>query len=329
MPEETTPVGSDALVRLLHPMKENYQGPPPRRPRGNPRDFSAWSFLFLAVVAVVLRPSQDSEVHNLLSRAGRLREALEFIRVPHRPTIGRRLQAQVPEAEAQIAALGQQLLTEVERGAEESEISAVDGRRDEAAGPLWHKSSREEGSVPVGFRNGDTASAWSQSGYRGWVQGYRLVRQGLGGPAPVPLFAVWRPTNENEAVLATTALAANQLAVTDVLVGASPFGAPDFTDQYAQAGGGGLTPPQVPLQGHAWKAARSASRKETSDLLFQRILQASGLKACQVKGRGRTGAFVLASGWLYQLIFLDNYRHGRPMADIKDLIDDARWRSAA
>ncbi len=54
----------------------------------------------------------------------------------------------------------------------------------EAHGPLWHKSSREERIVPVGLRNVDTESAWSKSGYRGWVQGYRLVLQGLVWSAP-------------------------------------------------------------------------------------------------------------------------------------------------
>jgi hypothetical protein len=36
-------------------------------------------------------------------------------------------------------------------------------------------------------------------------------------------------------------------------------------------------------------------RKKTVELLFQRIIQASGLKECQGKGEGRNGAFVLAS----------------------------------
>jgi hypothetical protein len=43
----------------------------------------------------------------------------------------------------------------------------------------------------------------------------------------------------------------------------------------------------------------------------------------------RTGAFVLASVWLYQALFLDNHRHHRLVAHIKDLIDEARWRIAA
>jgi hypothetical protein len=33
----------------------------------------------------------------------------------------------------------------------------------------------------------------------------------------------------------------------------------------------------------------------------------------------------LATG-LYQMPFLVNYRQGRPAAEIKDLIDDTRWR---
>ena len=112
MHEENTPIDPDALVSLVHQIKENYHPPsPPQRHRGKQRDFSALSFLLLAVVAVVLRTYQDSELHKLLSRDGRLREALEFVRVPHRTTIGRRLKTQVPEAEAQIAALGQQILT--------------------------------------------------------------------------------------------------------------------------------------------------------------------------------------------------------------------------
>ena len=45
-----------------------------------------------------------------------------------------------------------------------------------------------------------------------------------------------------------------------------------------------------------------------------------------MKGLGRNDAFVLASVWLYQILLLANYRQGRPAAEIKDLIDDARWR---
>jgi hypothetical protein len=62
---------------------------------------------------------------------------------------------------------------------------------------------------------------------------------------------------------------------------------------------------------------------------FQRVIQACDLKACPAKGRDRNGAFVLASVWLYQVVFLSNYRAGRPAAHIKEQLDLARWRVAA
>jgi len=136
----------------------------------------------------------------------------------------------------------------------------------------------------------------------------------------------WRPNNQNEALIASGALAQDQLAVTEVLLGDETFGGAPFILQYAQAGGWVLTPKQLPAHYHTWKCELYAYRKETIELLFQRLIQASGLKACQVKGLGRNGAFVLASVWLYQILFLVNYRQGRPVAEIKDLIDDARWR---
>ncbi len=146
----------------------------------------------------------------------------------------------VAEAEAQIAALGQVILDEVQLEAEQSEVSAVDGRMYEAAGPKWHKSSRDAGIVPVGVRNVDTESKWSKSGYRGWVQGYRLLLQGLVFPEPVPVFAAWRPHNENEARIAREALESGRLPLTSVLLGDETFGGGDLPQLYAEAGGFGL-----------------------------------------------------------------------------------------
>ena len=70
-------------------------------------------------------------------------------------------------------------------------------------------------------------------------------------------------------------------------------------------------------------------RRETIELLFQRIIQACALKTCPAKGLARTGTFVIASVWLYQVLFLDNHRHQRPVTHIKELIDEGRLRIAA
>jgi len=258
-----------------------------------------------------------------------LRERWGFTRVPHRRTGERRLDATLPEAEAQVRALGQQLLAEVVPGPDEPQASAIDGRMYQAQGPLWHKRDRDQDRIPVRLRNVDTESAWSKSGYRGWVQGYRLVLQGLVFPAPVPLFARWCPNSIGESTVLTEALTANQLPVTELLLGDATFGGTALVTLYAQEGGWLLTPQQLLVNPAAWQHDLYAYRRETIELLFQRIIQACDLKACPTKGLARTGTFVIASVWLYQELFLDNHRHHRPVAHIKEIIDEGRWRIAA
>lgn len=319
-----TSTDSDALLSLLQQVKENYQEPPPSPPkRGKQRDFCALSFLLLAVVAITTRTFKDSELRKLIEKDARLRLTLDFSRVPHRTAIGRRLTRLVPEAEAQIAALGQRILNEVKPAAEQSKVSAIDGRMYQALGPKWHKKDRDKGLIPIGLRNVDRESKWSKSGYRGWVQGYRLLLQGLVFPQPVPIFAAWRPNNENEAHIAIEVLGTEALKVTDVLLGDGTFGSGDFPQLYGEAGGWVLTPKQLPEERRSWKDDLYDYRKQTIELLFQRIIQAAGLKQCPVQGTGRNGAFVLASVWLYQICFLANYRAGKPLAFIKDQVDCA------
>jgi hypothetical protein len=324
------PPSPDALLRIVEQVREYYVEPlPPPRHRGRTRTFSGQAFLLLAVVAVVLRTFKPQELRTLLGKDERLRQALEFVRVPHRRTIERRLAATLPEAEAQVQALGQQILAEVEPGPEEPQASAIDGRMYQAQGPRWHARDREQGRVPPGLRNVDPESAWSKSGYRGWVQGYRLVLQGLVFPAPVPLFARWCPNSVGEGTVLEQALAAHHLPVTELLLGDSTFGSADLLTAYGAQGGWLLTPQQLPATPDSWRHDLYAYRRETIELLFQRIIQACDLKACPAKGLARNGTFVIASGWLYQALFLDNFRHARPLAHIKESIDEGRWRIAA
>ena len=327
MATNLTPTNPDALLSLVERVKENYQEPPPLPPkRGKKRDFSAFSFLLLAVVAVTTRTFRDSELRKLLEKDQKLRHVMGFPRLPHRTCIGRRLAGLVPEAEQQIALLGERIVEELRPAADQPEVSAVDGRMYKALGPKWHKGDRQKQLVPAGLRNVDTESKWSKSGYRGWVQGYRLVLQGLCFPAPVPIFAAWRPNNECEANIVSAALEASRLKVTDVLLGDKTFGGGLFPDLYEEAGGWVLAPQRLPEERRSWKNDLYTYRKETIELLFQRIMQAADLKECRVKGAGRNGAFVLVSVWLYQIYYLANHRKGKPPACIKDHLDCARWR---
>lgn len=319
----------DALLKLIQQVRESYCVQPITTKRGRPRTYSGLSFLLLAVAAVAVRTFKERELHRWLTKDELLRNALGFDRVPHRRTIERRMRSLLPEAETQVAALGLKIAQVVRATDNQPQTSAIDGRMYAAQGPRWHKKHRQQNFIPSGLRNVDVESSWFKSGYRGWVQGYRLVLQGLVFPEPVPLFAVWRLNSEGESTIAAQALEAQSLLVTSVLLGDETFGGAQLARTYAEHGGWLLTPRSLPTQRRSWKDDLYAYRKETIELLFQRVMQSVDLKACPVKGWARNGAFVLASVWLYQIIFLSNYRHGRPMSHIKEQLDIARWRIAA
>jgi len=312
------------LLKLIQQATQNYQFLEAKRNRGKPLTYSARSFWLLSVVAVLLRSFAASELHRLLTADARLRTALGFEKVPHRKTIARRISRLTTLGEQQIAAFGVRILTTL--GVSNQLVSAIDGRMYQAIGPLWHKKYRQQGIIPLKLRNVDQESAWFKSGYRGWIQGYRLVLHSLVFPVPVPLFASWRRNNEGESTIVKEVLESENMPITDVLLGDETFGGEDLTQLYRSKGGYLLTPKQLPKKNQTWKHSLYGYRKETIELLFQRVIQATDIKQCPVKGLGKNGAFVLASIWLYQLVFWCNREARRPLTIIKEQLDLARWR---
>jgi hypothetical protein len=211
--------------------------------------------LLLAAVAVTLRTFRNSELHRLLEKDVALRSALGFSRVSHRTQIGRRLAGLIPEAEQQIALLGKRLAQQVKPKDDRSQLSAIDGRMYKSSGSAWHKKDRLKQRIPADLRNVDTDSRWSKSGYRGWIQGYRLIVECLVFPHPVPIFACWRANNLNEAQVALEALKAEVLPIQDVLLGDQTYSSPDFKAAYEQAGGWLLTAKQLPRKRRSWKSS--------------------------------------------------------------------------
>lgn len=317
---------SDALISLIEVVKQNYEPVPRPVKCGKNPDYSDLSFLLLAVVAVVTKTFSDSELHRLLKQDSALFRALELARVPHRTTIGRRIKALIGMAEQQISLFGKQILSEIKPDEQLSQVSATDGRMYQSSGPLWHKKNRLQNQIPHGLRNVDRESSWSRSGYRGWVQGYRLIVQTLVFPEPVPIFAVWRDNSRNEAEVLLPELEQNRFQVTEVNLADERLADLELPDKYAEAGGYLLTPKELPKKRRSWKNELFDYRKETIELLFQRIIQAFDLKRCKVKGKGKNGAFVLATVWVYQICFMQNYRKQKPLAVIKEQIEKARWR---
>jgi hypothetical protein len=317
---------SDALFSLIQEIKLCYQPPEVVLRRGKKVEFSHLSFLLLAVVAVVTKTFSDSELHRFLEKDARLPAVLGFSRIPHRTQIMRRLKALVPTAEEQISLFGKQILSAVPSNETNSEVSAIDGRMYEALGPKWHAKDRRQGVIPQGLRNVDTDSSWSKSNYRGWVQGYRVVLQTLVFPSPVPLFAVWRENSHNEAKIAAEEIEKGRVQITEVMLGDTTFGKEDFRPEYEKAGGYLLTPKQLPKQQRSWKNDLYDYRRETIELLFQRIIQTFDLKKCQVKGKGKNGAFILASIWAYQVCWLNNFKARKNPANVKEQVENARLR---
>ncbi len=198
---------------------------------------------------------------------------------------------------------------------------------DEAVGAKWHSADRKMNRIPAGLRNVDTESYWSKSHYRGWGQGYRLTLQTLVFPEPVPLYAAFRSNKEGEMTTTKTALKQKRLIVTAVLLGDAAFSDAEFRAAYGVAQGWVLPHKQLPTPRRSWKHDLFAYRKETIEVLFQRIMQAVGIKRCPTKGKAQNGAFILAGVWLYQSCWLQNYRAGKPASVIKEQIDLARWRT--
>jgi hypothetical protein len=317
---------SDALFSLIQQIKLGYQEIQTPTKRGRKPDFSTLSFLLLAVVAVVTKTYSDSELHRLLLKDRQLLRVLEFPRVPHRTWILRCLKSLLPRAEEQVSLLGRQILAEVEIPQEASQVSATDGRMYQSIGPKWHKKDRQKGQIPLGLRNVDRESSWSKSGYRGWVQGYRLTLQTLVFPAPVPLFAVWRDNSLSEASILLEELKSGHFQVTEVNLGDTRLGDLELPRKYQEKGGYLLTPAEFSKKRKSWKNDLYEYRRETIELLFQRIIQAFDLKTCQVKGKAKNGTFVITSVWVYQILWLNNYRNKKPLADVKEQIENARLR---
>jgi hypothetical protein len=198
--------------------------------------------------------------------------------------------------------------------------------RYQAVGAKWHKKHRQQKLIPPALRNVDVESSWFKSGYRGRIQGYRLVLQSLVVAFPAPLSATWQPTNIGESTIAKQAVKEHRLVKTDVLLGDETFGGSTLVSLYQKANGWWLTPKQLSKKRRSFKHDLYDYRRETIELLFQRIIQAFDLKTCQVKGLNKNGAFLFACVWLYQFVFLMNFSQNKLLFVIKELIESARWR---
>src|SRR5213076_205376 len=71
--------------------------------------------------------------------------------------------------------------------AQRGRAAAIDSTILRARGGVWHKKHREKGEVP--HTSIDTEAHWTQSGWHGWVYGWKLHLATVVGAVWIPLAA--------------------------------------------------------------------------------------------------------------------------------------------
>ena len=95
---------------------------------------------------------------------------------------------------AQIGCLGRHLVTLIQPWASCGRAAAIDSTVLRANGGVWHKKHREQGIVP--HTSIDTEAHWTQSGWHGWVYGWKLHLIVTVAAVWIPLAAALTPANE-------------------------------------------------------------------------------------------------------------------------------------
>jgi hypothetical protein len=93
-------------------------------------------------------------------------------RYPSRRTWERRLKAIPATLPAQISCLGRHLVELIDPWFDCGRAAAIDSTLLRANDGVWHKKDREAGVVP--HTSIDTEAHWTQSGWHGWVYGWKL-----------------------------------------------------------------------------------------------------------------------------------------------------------
>jgi hypothetical protein len=185
------------LIRLIDRIPA--PPPPPRRPRGRPIFYSDRLFLKALLIMILKRLHKVGELLSILEepttqRMQMVRDLLkEGGRSPSRRTFERRLKALPESLPEQIGCLGRHLVGLVKPWAKSGRAVAFDSTVLRAKGGVWHKKDREARVVP--HSSIDTEAGWTNSGWHGWVYGWKLHLAVTVSSVWIPLAARLTPAN--------------------------------------------------------------------------------------------------------------------------------------
>jgi hypothetical protein len=205
-------VPQDTLLVILVSLIDLIPVPPApsQLKRGRPRFYPDRLFLKALVVMIVRHVHTPSGLLAVLAQPTAemqtLRQHMTLTggRFPCRRTWERRLAAIPNLLRAQIACLGRFLVIELAVWAEAARAAAIDSTALAARGGVWHKKDREAGIVP--HSSIDTEAHWTNSGYHGWIYGWKLhaviaVAYGVWLPLAADLTAANAADNEQAPAL--------------------------------------------------------------------------------------------------------------------------------
>lgn len=173
-------VPQDSLLVILVGLIDLIPMPPEpaRRKRGHPQTYPERLFLKALVIMIIRQVHTPSGLLAILAQPTAemqaLRRALSLAdgRFACRRTWERRLASIPGSLPAQIACFGCFLLALLDLWATAACAAAIDSTALIARGGVWHKKDREKGEVP--HTSIDTEAHWTNSGWHGWIYGWKL-----------------------------------------------------------------------------------------------------------------------------------------------------------
>ena len=290
---------------------------PDRRRRGRPRQYSERLFLKALVVMIVRHLHCPGELLAVLEEP-----TPEMLQVrtllsdgcgwPCRRTWERRL-GRLPESlPAQLGCLGRRLVQQLQPWADCGRAVAIDSTTLHARGGVWHAKHRAAGIVP--HTSIDTQANWTNTGWHGWVYGWKLHLVSTVASVWIPLAAELTPANVADNEVAPTLLADLPDGVRFVL-GDLHYNAPNVRQACDQADCLLITPQYGPYPHtddgievrRLFHKLRSANL-ETFNELFKGTFDVHG--SVPTKGLRATRRFALGALFVYQLMLLARFDAG-------------------
>ncbi|QXD13943.1 transposase [Rhodocaloribacter litoris] len=259
-----------------------------------------------AFLAVLDQPDMASVKAVLLDEQGRF---------PCRRTWERRL-ANLPESlPARIGLIGRMLVEMIKPWANSGRAVALDSTILHASGGVWHKKHRDAGLVP--HSRIDTEAAWTQSGWHGWVYGWKLHLAVTVASVWIPVAARLRPANEADNVVAEDLIPELPFEVRYVL-GDKHYNAPNVTaacrlrNLFAVTTKRGAYPHtddgvEVRRIFHKLRSVANENFNEQFKAIF------NGHDRVPTKGLVATQRYALGAVLVYQLVLWHRYEQGLPL----------------